>query len=319
MFVARNKKISNVYPCLIGSIFFFTLITVFSALAQNDIQNSNIKKSFFNTLSTVSRNPDSKKTVKAFTENYPGLLNAFLNDLVETASDFEQQEFLNPSLKPAEDFVARWSGAYQGDPQAMIFFPILERLLQDFSVSMKQKNTAGGPLANLFQFFQRMSQKKMAGFEKLFEFSWPDPKTRRLHVYERKTITGYGKEGDIFIHERQVIQTVDNFATFVEFIMQDQFVYVMVTFPEISILHQALIDMEWEGADPDAVLLVKYYCDLISQELELAWNRGELNHFFKDFLTNPDFHAKNLAFSKHPLFKPPYSPDEFSVLPYYYQ
>jgi hypothetical protein len=319
MSVVSNKKIPNVYLYFIGSIFFFTLITIFSAFAQNNIQNSNIKKSFFNTLRTVSRNPESKKTIKAFTENHPGLLNAFLNDLIETASAFENQEFLNPSLKPAQDFSAKWSVAYQGDPQAMIFFPILERLLQDFSVSMKQKNTAGGPLSNLYQFFQLMSKKNMGGFEKLFQFSWPDPKTRRLHVYERKTITGYGKEEDIFIHERQVIQTVNSFATFVEFIFNDQFVYVMVTFPEISILHQALIEIERDGEDLDAFLLVKYYCDLISQELELAWNRGELNHFFKDFLTNPDFHAKNVAFSKHPLFKPPYRPDEFSVLPYYYQ
>ncbi len=165
-----------------------------------------------------------------------------------------------------------------------------------------------------------MSNKDLNGFQSLFSIPWPDAQTRRLRVHEKKTIRGHAKENDVFVQERLVIESVNNFVVFTEYVLNDNPEILIGAFQEISILYRALEEMERDGVDPQAVALVQNYIDIIERELEAAWNTGsDLGEFLKAFYNDPDFQARSLAFLKHPLLKPPYSPNAFKVIPYYQQ
>lgn len=315
MRVSKNRSFLLFFLSAFFCMSFFSFFQTTQADAHSEPDD--VAKLFFSNLVKVSENAESRRAVQESAELNPGLLTTFLNDMVEATAAFEKQNFTEPSLDPAQDFVNRWSHIASDDSSSAVTQIVFERILEKFLDSLTYDKNQGGPLSGLFRFFQTMSQKNLNGFEALFQFSWPEPQKRRLWVYERKLVTGKGREEDTFVQTRYVVKTVDNFAEFVEFIADNKLAYLMTTFQEVTLLNQVLEEMDRDGASPEALQFIQSYIDLINQELALAWVNGDLDPFLKQFFSNPDFQAKNLVFLKHPLLKPPYRPDEFKVLPYY--
>ena len=272
---------------------------------------------FFEELRKIEEGSDTQKAIVEVAGNNGGLLLAFLDDMIATSAHFSYQEFNNPTLEPAENFVQRWSVIQDQCESCDSLRPIFNRILIEFSQSLKPGASGINPLSGIYNFYLDMSHKDLNGFETLFQFAWLKPQVRRTRVYEEKKISGAGKEDEVFVKQRKVIKTVDNRVVFAEFILKNKPAFITAVFQEISILHKALKEMEQSGADPDAIRLVRHLVTMVNQEIELSWNNGDLSDFSYQFLHNPDFQIKNTAISKHPLLKPPYSPNEFNVLQYY--
>ena len=312
------KRTKNLLMALFyGILFFFVMSAPGQSLDSGVNTAAHRSSSFFDRLTAVSGEKKVQATVSRLADSYPGILNAFLKDIVETAAAFEQQDVLNPDLTPADHFVNRWS--YLGEQCESCDFldPVFGTIIDEFAAYVSAEPNNGDPLGGLFRFFQAMSQRDLNGFEQLFQLVWPQERTRRLRVYERKTVRATGREEDVFIHERRVVQTDNDTVTFREFILNNRLESLAVIFQDISVLHTVLSDMQDQGADPDAIGLVQSYVDLIANELEEAWNNGALDPFYRDFLTDPDFQARHLVMFRHPLLKPPYHPAEFQIFSYY--
>lgn len=279
-------------------------------------QSSHIER-FFDDLSLIVKDHDSLEAVQDAIKDKTGILTIFLNDMISVMAEFEAQKIENPNLTPAENFVKRWSNIDEICNACDTFFPVLERILFKFSDAMENTIDTGNPLNGVTNFYQKQSTKDLDGFEALFQLPWPEPENRRLHVFEIKKDKISKGFDQSFIIQRQVIKSINGKIIFAEFILQDELAYIYVADQEITILHEALTKLLKDNINLDAIQFVQHYIDLITKELNLALQNGDLDDYTYKFLHDPVFQARELAISKHPLLKPPYSPTEFEVLKYY--
>jgi|GEM_PF-6849177 len=300
---------------MIGQWYLFP--SNLTAVGTHQMKFQQQTNKFFYYLDRVAENKTAQQSIETSTDDHQSLLNAFLDDLINTMALFEQQDVLSPDLSPAQNFVERWKDVGGDCESCTESFAVIQRILDHLSLQMTSRANGTSPLSGLYGFYQDMAQQDLGGFESLFQFVWPDPQMRRTWVYEKKLIRGFGKEEGTYIQERHVRKEVNDQVVFEEWIRDDHLTSFGCAPQEISFLHQALREMKQDSADPDAINLVQSLVDLLDQEIQVAWHTGDLADFSYQFLHNPDFQARQLAISKHPIMKPPYSPHQFEILKYY--
>jgi len=308
----------------IGAIIVMLMVSQWSlfpsslaAIGPNQTLFQQRTQDFFNHLDRTIGNDRARNSIEQSTNGHLSLLTAFLDDLINTMAAFEHQDVLKPDLTPASELVERWRHLGDSCESCGAIIAVIQRILDHLSTQMSAQGNGSSPFSTLYGFYQNIAQQDLGGFESLFQLVWPEPRMKRTQVYEKKLIRGTGKEEGTFVIDRRVVQKVDGRVVFAEWIGDNQLMAFDCAPQETSFLHQALREMRQDAADPDAIRLVESLVGLLDQEVVAAHNTGNLNDFAYQFLYDPDFQSRQIALSRHPLMKPPYSADQFQILKYY--
>ena len=268
-------------------------------------------------LNYAIQDPVSRQDIYQTLAEEKTLLARFLGDMIAVMADFEAQDVFDPNLRPAEQFVQKWSTLPADCAYCDVFEPFFKSMLSEFTRNIAF-NSSINPFARLHFAFNTWAYTNPFGLRAFFSIQPVADKKTTLVIHEKSRNVTRGKEGrEVYVEERRIAKTVNGFPVFGEYIKDDQLQDFFILRTEVDSMTALLNALkEDDTVKPEAAALVSHYVQLIAMQLKAASENGDLDDYTYSYLTESQAQNRDLIPSKHPLLKPPFHTD-YEVLKYY--